>query len=78
MHDSVCLSVYVLDSSKCHGISYGIASQHLMSVPLFPELSGQRNAHTHTHTHKLKVACIMHRIIATTDTLNHSVTLKCV
>lgn len=50
------VSVCVLDSSKCHGISHGNASQHLMSATLFLQLSAQRTAHFHmraeTQTHK--------------------------
>lgn len=45
------MCVCVLDSSKCHGISHGNASQRLMSAPLFPKLSGQRRTQTHTHAH---------------------------
>lgn len=44
------ISVCVLDSSKCHGISHGNASQHLMSASLFLQLSGQRSERFHTET----------------------------
>ncbi len=48
--DGVCMNVCV-DSSKCHGISHGNASQHPMSAPLFPKLSGEKLACTCTRAH---------------------------